>query len=265
MTKATVQFSLEDSKGNKSTYLGLLDTGSTASLISEELVRKHKLVTKNSKNTWDTNNGEFKTGKTTVADNLRFPQFNNKRKVNGSKSYVNKNVQQKYKIIFGLDFLIENKFDFLLSAGTIDWQGIHISINVNDFKDDDKEECQNNGKKMNDNTYRQHTGPSVANHKNAKHLSENEKKALSSLMFKFEGLLKGTVGDYKEMEVSFEVDKIKTPYHAKPYHIPVAHMPMMKTAIKEMYKNKALEEYSGDSEWVAPNFGVSKKMMAYES
>ena len=152
MARATVQFSLEDSNGNRNTYLGLLDTGSTASLISEELVKKYKLTTINNKSTWDTNNGAFKTGKTTVANNLRFPQFTNKRKVNGSKFYVNKNVQQKYKIIFGLDFIIENKFDFLLSAGTIDWQGIQISIKGNNIKEDNKEECQNNGKKMQSNT-----------------------------------------------------------------------------------------------------------------
>ena len=92
--KATVQFSLEDDKGNKSIYLGLLDTGSTASLMSEELVGKFELATKNGKNTWDTNNGEFKTGKTTVTNNLRFPQFTKKRKVTGAKFYMNKNVQQ---------------------------------------------------------------------------------------------------------------------------------------------------------------------------
>ena len=199
VAKATVQFSLEDYKGNKNTYLGLLDTGSTASLMSEELVKRYKLETKNSKSTWETNNGEFKTGKTTVANNLRFPQFTNKRKVNGSKFYVNKNTQQKYKIIFELDFLFENKFDFLLSVGVIDWQGIQITFNGSDFKSEDKKEYQNNGKKMNDNAYRKHTGPSVANHKNAKHLSTSEKEALSQLMFQFEGLLKGTVEDYKEM------------------------------------------------------------------
>ena len=72
----------------------------------------------------------------------------------GSKFYVNKNVQQKYKIIFGPDFLFENKFDFLLSAGVIDWQDIQIAFNGSNFLTGDKNECQNNGKKMNDNDYR---------------------------------------------------------------------------------------------------------------
>ena len=61
------------------------------------------------------------------------------------------------------------------------------------------------------------------------------------------------------MEVSFDVDTNKTPYHAKSYRSLVAHTPLMKTAIKEMCKNKALAEYSGDSEWAAPTFGVPKK------
>ena len=147
----------------------------------------------------------------------------------------------------------------LLSAGVIDWQGIQIAINGNEFTSEDKQECQNNGKKLNDNAYRKHTGPSVANHKNTNHLSTSEKEALSHLMSKFEGLLKGTVGDYKVMEVSLELKTNKTPYHAKPYRIPVAHIPLMKTEIKEMCKNKSLAEYSGDSEWAAPTFGVPKK------
>ena len=172
---------------------------------------------------------------------------------------MNKNVQQKYKIIFGLDFLIENKFDLLLSAGVIDWQGIKTAINGNEFTSQDKNECQNNGKNLNDNAYRKYTGPSVANHKNAEHFSINENKALSHLMSQFEGLLKGTVGGYKEREVSCEINTNKTLYHAKPYRIPVAYIPLMKAAITEIMKKKALAEYNGDSEWAAPTFGVPKK------
>ena len=62
---------------------------------------------------------------------------------------------------------------------------------------------------MKSNTYQQHTSPSVANHKNASHLSEKEKEALSSLMSNFEGLLKGTVGDYKKWRLVLRSIKIK--------------------------------------------------------
>ena len=63
----------------------------------------------------------------------------------------------------------------------------------------------------------------------------------------------------KNMEVLFEIDKNKTPYHTKPYVIPVAQINLMKRAISEMVKNKALSEHNGNSRWVAPTFEVSKK------
>jgi len=66
------------------------------------------------------------------------------------------------------------------------------------------------------------------------HLFANEKKALASLMSQFEGLLLGIVGDYKEIEVSFEIDTNTTPYHTQPYRILVTHTPLIKTDIKEV-------------------------------
>ena len=113
-----------------------------------------------------------------------------------------------------MDFLIENKFDFIQSAGVIDWQRIQIVIDGNDFSNQDKNECQHNGKQLNDNAYDKHTGNSVSSHKNTEHLSANKKKALVSLMSQFEGLLLETVRHYKKMEVSFDIDTNKTPYHA---------------------------------------------------
>ena len=55
------------------------------------------------------------------------------------------------------------------------------------------------------------------------------------------------------------MDESKTPYHAKPYRIPVAHVELMKRAINDMVENDTLMEYTGDSEWAAPTFGVPKK------
>ena len=166
--------------------------------------------------------------------------------------HVNPNGKQRYKIIFGLDFLIENKFDFLLSTKTIKWQGIEISIHNNDIPRE-KNECASNGKQLKDNAYKRHTGESVAKHKNVEHLSDTEKNILSKLMSPFTAIMKGTVGDYKNMEVSFEMDKNKTPYHAKSYRITVAQINLMKRAINEMMRNKALSEYNENSPWVAPH------------
>ena len=103
---------MRDKKGNRVEYLGLLDTGSKGSLISKEVVEKHRLKTWRSKITWDINGGAFETGKTATTTHLSFLQFRNKQSIETSKSYVNPNKKQKYKAIFELDFLMENTFDF---------------------------------------------------------------------------------------------------------------------------------------------------------
>ena len=54
---------------------------------------------------------------------------------------------------------------------------------------------------MKDTTYKKHTGKSVATHKNVEHLENDQKKMLEELMSQFEDITKGTVGNYKNMEV----------------------------------------------------------------
>ena len=112
ISRASVMFSLEDEEGNKKKYLGLLNTSSSGSLMSEELVNKFVLETTKSSSTWETNNGAFKTGRISITKNLRFPQFTNKRKVDGSKFYVNQNEKQKYKIIFWIRFCYRKQIRF---------------------------------------------------------------------------------------------------------------------------------------------------------
>ena len=86
-------------------------------------MEKYGFQCKESTGIWDTNVGNFKTGETTKIIGLLFPQFTNKRKLDKTSLQVNPNGKQRYKISFGLDFLIENKFDFILSTDTINWQG----------------------------------------------------------------------------------------------------------------------------------------------
>ena len=136
--RASEIFTLENKNGEKTEYLGLLDTGSTGGLITKDLVEIYGFETQDNDSTWDTNAGFFKTGNTTFAKKLRFPQFTNKRVINNAKMYINPNHNQKYKMIFGLDFLIANKFDFLLSNETVRWQGVEIDIYNNDFPEERK-------------------------------------------------------------------------------------------------------------------------------
>ena len=110
------------------------------------MVEKYRFECEKNNSTWDTNASNFKTGMTMSATNLCFLQFTNKRVIEKTSLYVNPNKKQRYKIIFGLDFLIQNKFDFLLSSEMIHWQGIEISIHSNGTPRK-KHKCANIGKK----------------------------------------------------------------------------------------------------------------------
>ena len=61
----------------------------------------------------------------------------------------------------------------------------------------------------------------MTGYNNAEHLTEDEIYKLKQFVSQFEGLIKGNVGDYKNMEVTIRVDKSKTLYHTKLYQIPI--------------------------------------------
>ena len=106
--------------------------------------------------------------KVAATKRLRFPEFTNKRRIDGTIFYINQYKKQKCKVIFGLDFLIENEFDFLLSSGMIEWQDIQIPISGNIFTRKEND-CVSIGKQIQNEKYRRHTGNSVTQHKNAAH------------------------------------------------------------------------------------------------
>ena len=83
------------------------------------------------------------TNKIALANKLTFPQWSNKRVIDGTELVVNPNDKQKYKAIFGLDFLFENKFDVMFSRAEICWEGIDVSMfNARQPNNKDgKEEC----------------------------------------------------------------------------------------------------------------------------
>ena len=53
--KVCCVFTLTGKEGKKKEYLGLLDTGSTKSLISAELVKKYEMETEKDEGNWNTN------------------------------------------------------------------------------------------------------------------------------------------------------------------------------------------------------------------
>ena len=85
------------------------------------------------------------------------------------------NPKQKYKAIFGLDFLCANGIDFILSKKMIEWEGVRIPL-----------ECYvghrskaSNKTEITDNSYTPMTVVQIINHKNQEHLSGELKEQLT--------------------------------------------------------------------------------------
>ncbi len=58
---------------------------------------------------------------------------------------------------------------------------------------------------------------------NCSHLTASDREKLLSVLPKFKPLFHGTLGDWKLLHVSFELNEGMKPYHGRPYPIPHKH------------------------------------------
>ena len=58
---------------------------------------------------------------------------------------------------------------------------------------------------------------------NCKHLSVNENDSLLQLLLQHEELFDGTLGDWQDVPVKFELKPDAKPYHGRPFPIPHVH------------------------------------------
>ena len=176
--KVCCVFTLTGKEGKKTEYLGLFDTGSRKSLISAELVKRYAVKTKKDKGKWNTNTGQFKTTQIATAKNITLPQWSNKRTILQTELAVNPNSKQKYKAIFGLNFMLDNKFDILFSKETIEWEGIGILM-YHQREPRSENECNKlEQSTMQGNKYKFMKAKDITYLNNQKHLDKEKKKNL---------------------------------------------------------------------------------------
>jgi hypothetical protein len=96
-------------KGSKKyrTYLGLIDTGSSSSLLSKTVVENTAFTIENSakKTLWDTQAGSFKTNSFVLFECYFLPQFTKQRKLTNTFHLFDKLKEDGYDIIIGRDIL----------------------------------------------------------------------------------------------------------------------------------------------------------------
>jgi hypothetical protein len=93
---------------------------------------------------------------------------------------------------------------------------------------------------------------------NCSHPTASDREKPLSVLLKFESLFNGTLGDWKLLPVSFELNEGMKPYHGRPYPIPHKHKAILMKKIKRLCDMGVLE-WQPLSQWVSPTFIIPKK------
>jgi hypothetical protein len=89
-------------------------------------------------------------------------------------------------------------------------------------------------------------------------LSALHQSLLLALLFKYEELFDGTLGDWKLPPVSIELKEGVKPYHGRPYPIPKIHKATLMKEIDQLIEIGVLK-WQPSSKWASPSFIIPKK------
>ena len=96
--------------------VGLLDSGTSGSLLKEEIAKDLELeIQEVEKKAWTTEVGKFSTNKRAFADKIKLPQFTSRRELQFVFN-VHDNQKSKYEVILGRDFTQRFGIDLLNST-----------------------------------------------------------------------------------------------------------------------------------------------------
>ena len=94
--------------------------------------------------------------------------------------------------------------------------------------------------------------------KTCTHLSQNIQNVLLEVLWKFEDLFDGTLGDWTTEPVNFKLKSGAKPYHSRAFPIPKVHSETIKKEVKRLCELGVLE-WQPTSEWASPSFIQPKK------
>ncbi len=241
---AEVLVAIPIEKGSKKyiTYLGLLDTGCSSSLIDREIINETFNVDSSvPKTKWTTQAGTFETKGTVQVDNYIFPQFTNKKKVNSKFHMFKKHKEDTYYIIIGRDILLEigmticyNKVKFIWDEIQVDmvprghWTRKTIDLFWEKRKCS-KEEANAAIKKA---EYKKADIDEIVAAQT--HLTFNEKNKFKEMLQQYSPLFQGTQGSFNGEPIKLELIPGSKPYFGKPYSIPKAYVEVTKHEIDRL-------------------------------
>jgi hypothetical protein len=228
---------MPNAKGSKkyTTYLRLIDSGSSGSLVNKEIVEfaNFGMQLRKKPIKWDTATGSFQTDGMVTIENYHLPQFTRKRHITSSFHMFQKRLKDKYDFILGRDLLTELSIDIRYSTTQLVWEDIIVDMVPRNYWTEQK--IRNIAKTWNVNK-REHDVEELnlaeilpANYKpfninkvvqKQKHLCLDERDQLLQALKDFQELFQGKPGEYKGKTIELELLPNSKSFYAKPFSIP---------------------------------------------
>ena len=273
---ADIVVEIEDRDGHRVPIRALLDTGTTATLLLKQYVRRGRVSSKKSKIVkWTTLGGHFKTTRESLVD-FKFPELNTAKTVTYSchVDETTKTSTANYDMIIGMDLMTEIGIVVDTSDRTIKWEGNEIPLKLKDVIQDkgnrelifsmtqDPEILANAEQRYADildaadNQY--YAEDINANVDGIDHLTSEQKDQLKTVLNKHTTLFSGGLGKLNIEPIHLELRDDVKPYHARPFPVPQSLEKHTKDEIKRLRDLEVFEK-NKESEWAAPTFVQPKK------
>jgi hypothetical protein len=267
-----ILIAMPDKKGSKkyTTYLGLVDSGASGSLINKELVEYADFDTQLQKKPtkWDTASGVFQTDGMVLIEQYCLPQFTRKKHITTPFQMFQQRPKDKYDFILGRDLLKDLGFDIHYSTSQFVWDNISVDMVPSGYWT--KSKITNVAKMWNPNRKQEELQLAKilpAEYKPVNildvvqkqtHLLPEEQEESKTALFNFQSLFQGGRGNFKGDPITLDLLPGFKPFYGKPFSIPKAYQQVTKDEIARLESIGLLNKVTS-SEWAAPTFIIPKK------
>jgi hypothetical protein len=237
---AEVLVAIPMDKGSKKyvTYLGLLDTGCSSTLIDKDIINETFDINSSvPKTKWTTQAGTFETKGTVHVENYIFPQFTSKRKVTSKCHMFKKHKDDTYDIIISRGILLEIGITICYNRVKFIWDEIQVDMvprghwtrkTIDSFWEKRKLSKEEANAAIRKAEYKIADVTEIAEAQ--EHLSLSEKNKFQTMLQNLP-LFQRTQGCFKGDPIKLELLPGSKPYFSKPYSILKAHMDVTKGEI----------------------------------
>ena len=251
----------KDNYKNQSVKI-LLDSGASASIISDSYVTKNDYVKNKTSSNWTTMAGTFETNRVATVI-LKLPELNHTAEIS-EKFHVTKK-KFNYDVIIGRETLRKLGIVLDFKKSVTIWNNVTIPMKPANctkkehfaIRDSKRVHSETKRiKKILDASYKKANLKDIV--EALTYLNKIKQDKLFSFLKKYENMFDGTLGTYTGSEYKIELKDGIKPYHAKPFPIPRIHEETLRKEVERLVKIGVLKRIN-NSEWAAPTFIIPKK------